>query len=83
MYLKLKSELMPYTYSFAREAVDGMPLIRAMFLDYPNEYTYGTATRYQYMYGTDFLVAPVYQNTKADKEGNDIRMEFICPKALG
>ena len=26
-------------YSFAREAVDGMPLIRAMFLDYPNEYT--------------------------------------------
>lgn len=73
MYLKLKSELMPYTYSFAREAVDGMPLIRAMFLDYPNEYTYGTATRYQYMYGTDFLVAPVYQNTKADKEGNDIR----------
>ena len=45
MYLKLKSELMPYTYSFAREAVDGMPLIRAMFLDYPNEYTYGTANR--------------------------------------
>ena len=49
MYLKLKSELMPYAYSFAKEAVDGMPLIRAMFLDYPNPYTYGTATRYQYM----------------------------------
>lgn len=79
MYLKLKSELMPYTYSFAREAVDGMPLIRAMFLDYPNEYTYGTATRYQYMYGTDFLVAPVYQNTKADKEGNDIRNGIYLP----
>lgn len=41
MYLKLKSELIPYTYSFAKEAVDGMPLIRAMFLDYPNTYTYG------------------------------------------
>ena len=80
MYLKLKSELMPYTYSFAREAVDGMPLIRAMFLDYPNEYTYGTATRYQYMYGTDFLVAPVYQNTKADKEGNDIRNGIYLPE---
>ena len=80
MYLKLKSELMPYTYSFAREAVDGMPLIRAMFLDYPNEYTYGTATSYQYMYGTDFLVAPVYQNTKADKEGNDIRNGIYLPE---
>ena len=80
MYLKLKSELMPYTYSFAREVVDGMPLIRAMFLDYPNEYTYGTATRYQYMYGTDFLVAPVYQNTKADKEGNDIRNGIYLPE---
>ena len=78
MYLKLKSELMPYTYSFAREAVDGMPLIRAMFLDYPNEYTYGTAN--QYMYGTDFLVAPVYQNTKADKEGNDIRNGIYLPE---
>ena len=65
MYLKLKSELMPYTYSFAREAVDGMPLIRAMFLDYPNEYTYGTATRYQYMYG---------------KEGNDIRNGIYLPE---
>lgn len=30
-YLKLKSELLPYTYSFAKEAVTGMPLIRAMF----------------------------------------------------
>ena len=80
MYLKLKSELMPYTYSFAREAVDGMPLIRAMFLDYPSDYTYGTATRYQYMYGTDFLVAPVYQNTKADKEGNDIRNGIYLPE---
>ena len=80
MYLKLKSELMPYAYSFAKEAVDGMPLIRAMFLDYPNPYTYGTATCYQYMYGTDFLVAPVYQATKADKEGNDIRNGIYLPE---
>lgn len=53
-YLKLKSELLPYTYSFAKEAVTGMPLIRAMFLEYPNAYTLGTATQYQFMYGTDF-----------------------------
>lgn len=82
MYLKLKSELIPYTYSFAKEAVDGMPLIRAMFLDYPNAYTYGPATQYQFMYGTDFLVAPVYQNTKADEKGNDIRDGIYLPKGI-
>ena len=80
MYLKLKSELMPYTYSFAEEALDGMPLIRAMFLEYPNAYTYGPATQYQFMYGSDFLVAPIYQNTKADAEGNDIRNGIYLPE---
>lgn len=80
MYLKLKSELMPYAYSFAKEAVDGLPMIRAMFLDFPNKYTLGTATQYQYMYGTDFLVAPVYQNTQADAEGNDIRNGIYLPE---
>lgn len=82
MYLKLKSELMPYAYSFAREAVDGMPLIRAMFLDYPNAYTYGTATQYQFMYGTDFLVAPIYQNTRSDEKGNDIRNGIYLPEGF-
>ena len=80
MYLKLKSELMPYAYSFAKEAVDGMPLIRAMFLDYPNPYTYGSATCFKYMYGTDFLVAPIYLATKADKLGNDIRNGIYQPE---
>ena len=80
MYLKMKSELMPYAYSFAKVAVDGMPMIRAMFLDHPNEYTHGTATQYQFIYGTDFLVAPIYQETKVDKEGNDIRNGIYLPE---
>ena len=46
-YLKLKSELLPYTYTIARQAVDGKPMIRAMFLDYPNDYTLGSDTQYQ------------------------------------
>lgn len=79
-YLKLKSELLPYAYSFAKEAVDGMPLMRAMFLEYPNAYTLGAATQYQFMYGTDFLVAPIYQQTKADAEGNDIRNGIYLPE---
>ena len=32
-YLKLKSELLPYTYSIAKDAVTGLPMIRPMFLE--------------------------------------------------
>lgn len=79
-YLKLKSEFMPYTYSIAHEAVDGKPMIRAMFLDYPNDYTLGTATRYQFLYGPSILVAPVYQKTQADEKGNDVRHGIYLPE---
>ena len=79
-YLKLKSELIPYTYSIAKEAVNGLPLMRAMFLQEPNLYTFGKSTQYQYMYGPFFLVAPVYKTTKADKNGNDIRDGIYLPK---
>lgn len=79
-YLKMKSEFMPYAYSIAKEAINGKPMIRAMFLEYPNKYTLGTATRYQFMYGPSILVAPVYQNTKADKEGNDVRNGIYLPE---
>ncbi|MEN5085816.1 TIM-barrel domain-containing protein [Sphingobacterium faecium] len=79
-YLKLKSELLPYTYSIAKEAVDGLPMIRALFLSYPNAYTQGTATQYQYLYGPSFLVAPIYQATKSDDKGNDIRNGIYLPE---
>ena len=72
-YLKLKAAMLPYTYSCAYEAVAGQPLIRAMFLDYPSDFTHSTATKYQYMYGPSMLVAPIYQPTQADAQGNDIR----------
>ncbi|MDL2247179.1 discoidin domain-containing protein [Bacteroides sp. OttesenSCG-928-J23] len=79
-YLKLKSKLMPYTYSIAKEAIDGMPMIRAMFLEYPNPYTLGKATQYQFMYGPSFLVAPIWQATQADDEGNDVRNGIYLPQ---
>ena len=80
-YMKMKAELMPYTYSIAREAVDGKPMIRAMFLeDEANDFTLGTATRYQYMYGPYMLIAPIYQSTAMDKEGNDIRNNIYLPQ---
>lgn len=79
-YLKLKSMLLPYTYSAAHEAVTGKPLIRALFLDYPSRLTYGSATQYEYLYGPYFLVAPIYQETEMDQEGNDIRNNIYLPE---
>lgn len=79
-YLKLKSELMPYAYSIAKEAIDGKPMIRAMMLDYPNPYTQGSATQYQFLYGPFILVAPIYQETKVDSLGNDIRNGIYLPE---
>lgn len=68
-YLKLKSELMPYTYTIAHEAIDGLPMIRAI-----NE------EKYEFLYGANILVAPIYQNTAADAEGNDIRNNIFLPE---
>ncbi|MGL4992458.1 MAG: TIM-barrel domain-containing protein [Sarcina sp.] len=80
MYLKLKGEMMPYIYSIANEATNtGMPMIRAMMLEEANDYTYGKNTQYQYMWGPNMLVAPVYQNTAADDKGNDIRNDIYLP----
>ena len=63
-YLKLKSRLLPYSYSIAREATNGMPMIRAMFLEEENPFTLSAKTKYQYMYGPWFLVAPVYEESE-------------------
>ena len=62
MYLKLKAQMMPYIYTIAEESTStSMPMIRGMMLAYPNDpYTYGTETQYQYMWGPNMLVAPVY-----------------------
>lgn len=81
-YLKLKSQLLPYQYSIAKEAVNGLPMIRAMFLSEQNDYTQGKMTQYQFMFGPYFLVAPIYQETKADEQGNDIRNSIYLPQGL-
>lgn len=78
-YLKLKSQLIPYLYSVAHEAVKGLPIIRAMFLKDPNSYTLGKATQYQFMCGPWFLVAPIFEKTSTDAEGNDIRNNIYLP----
>jgi alpha-glucosidase (family GH31 glycosyl hydrolase) len=82
-YLKLKSALIPYTYSIAKTALTGLPIIRAMFLEYPNTYTLGKATQYQYLYGPNFLVAPFTRQQRQMPRATISGMAFICPKAHG
>lgn len=88
MYLKMKAQLMPYIYTTAVAASNietgngdrGLPMVRAMFLEYPGEaFAYSKRTQYQFLLGGDILVAPIYQNTAADAEGNDIRNDIYLP----
>jgi len=88
MYMKTKAQLLPYIYTGAASAANintgngdtGLPLIRAMFLEYPEDtYASSKAMQYQYMLGSDLLVAPIYKNTAADDKGNDVRNDIYLP----
>ena len=59
-FTKLKCRLMPYLYSAAAEAHrDGVPMMRAMLLEFPHDPACATLER-QYMLGSSLLVAPVF-----------------------
>ncbi len=67
-YTELRYQLMPYTYTLAREARDaGLPLMRAMWLHYPNDdRAKGLGT--QFMWGRDMLIAPVFEKGATSRE---------------
>lgn len=49
-------------------------MVRGLFLDYPNiPEAYTDLVQYEYLWGDNFLVAPIYTNTAADEKGNDVR----------
>jgi alpha-D-xyloside xylohydrolase len=60
-FAKLHTSLFPYMYDAAHEAArSGMPIIRPMVLAFPKDPD-AAAHRYQYLFGPDLLVAPMYQ----------------------
>lgn len=81
MYLKLKSQLLPYIYTTAASAANidtsnqdtGLPMIRALLLSDNSNFANSIASQYEYTFGNSFLVAPVYQNTQGNNNGDDIR----------
>ena len=59
-FTELKAKLMPYILKSAREAHEkGIPVLRAMFLEFPDDPACWHLDR-QYMLGGDLLVAPVF-----------------------
>ncbi len=58
-YLRLRYQLMPYIYSLGYQTwLTGAPYMRALFMDFPNDPRVAQI-RDEYMFGPDFLVAPV------------------------
>ncbi len=58
-YAVLHMSLFPYRYAAVQEAAkDGMPLMRALVLNYQND-PRARATKDEYLFGPSFLVAPV------------------------
>ncbi len=58
-YLKLRYQLLPYTYSVAYGSYQtGAPYMRALFMDFPGDPKAADIPN-EYMYGPAFLVAPV------------------------
>jgi len=59
-FTELKTKLMPYILKSAKEAHEkGVPMLRAMFLEFPDDPACAYLDR-QYMLGGDLLVAPVF-----------------------
>jgi alpha-glucosidase/alpha-D-xyloside xylohydrolase len=58
-YLKLRYQLLPYTYSLAYQSYKtGAPYTRALFMDFPNDPNVANIPD-EYMFGPALLVAPV------------------------
>lgn len=66
-YARLHNSLVPYIYSFAREASErGYPIMRHLFLDYPDDpHTYTLDD--QYLLGDALLVCPVVTPGASDR----------------
>lgn len=59
-YAKLRYRLLPYLYSAALRAADGMPLARPLVYDHPRDRTTYHVDD-EYLLGPDLLVAPMFK----------------------
>jgi alpha-D-xyloside xylohydrolase len=78
-YAQLHAALFPYIYSYATQSsTNGLPIIRPLVLMYQSDTnTYGSVynTEHSYLFGNEFLVAPVVTNPPAS--GPTIRSVYL------
>jgi alpha-glucosidase len=66
-YIQLRYRLLPYLYSlFWEHTQNGMPVMRALFLHYPNDEDCYRGD--QFLFGPSVLVAPVYKKGASKRE---------------
>ena len=59
-FLNLRENLVPYTYTLAEQAKrTGIPVLRPLYLQYPEQQNAYADDGSEYLYGPDVLVAPV------------------------
>jgi oligosaccharide 4-alpha-D-glucosyltransferase len=65
-YIKLRYRLLPYNYSLSmRNSLSGIPMMRPLFMDYPEQNMSRTDA---YLWGDAFLIAPVIEKGQTQKE---------------
>ncbi|HEY5228051.1 MAG TPA: TIM-barrel domain-containing protein, partial [Opitutaceae bacterium] len=68
-YLQQRYRLMPYIYSHAWIASQkGLPIVRAMALEFPGDDAAAAAPGDQYMFGSELLVAPVLYEGQSNRK---------------
>ncbi|RHW48486.1 hypothetical protein DS832_01060 [Bombilactobacillus bombi] len=79
-YLKLKSQLLPYFYSAAyQNTFNGQPLLKPVVYDRNLQLTKTPDLDHEFLVGEHILVAPIYQDTKMDAQGQDFRDGIYLP----
>ncbi len=66
-YLNLRYSLLPYNYTLVRQACDtGLPLMRALWLQYPHD-AQAVKLGDEYLWGGDLLIAPIVEKAAASR----------------
>lgn len=67
-YAKLRMAMLPYIMECAKKSVEtGVPMMRALWLEFPEDKKAGSIFD-QYMFGDDFMVAPIVEESTTERE---------------
>lgn len=78
-YLKLREQIKPYLYDLIYQAQFGNPIMRALFVEFPQEkVNYTEQVKDEFMLGSNFLVAPI-TNGRENQSGESLKDRLYLP----